>query len=666
MNIVFADLVHTGHACSAVPYGIATVAAYALHATGGEFSAFLTRTVAEISDCFEHAPPGVACFASYLWNEELSLAVARRIKERFPACVTVFGGPNYPLDACEQKSYLENHPQIDFFIFREGEGAFLGLYSTLKAYAFDTAALKGRGVSIPGCHYIHGADFVAGEAVPAVSLDGMPSPYLTGLCDRFLLEGYVPIIQTTRGCPFVCAYCQEGADYYNPIRRYDPARTKMELRHIAARAVSRKLFIADSNFGMYPEDLAVADEIARIQDQFAWPDFVDCISGKNNKSLVLQTAGKIRGGQFSAAIQSSDGTVLNNIRRRNVSIEEMIETASEIDLYETHSFSEIILALPGDTAAAHMRSAGDLMDAGIHVVRSHQFIMLPGAELSSAENRRKYGLETRFRVIPNTSGAHQLFGQSFAAPEIDEICVAGNTMTFEEYLDCRCFDLSVEILYNNGMFYELQQFLKQQGVSISSYILHVHRRARSAPSLAWLYEQYLVDARELWKTRDAVHAFLRIPGVMERYRVGELGRNEQLAYKAVAIFEKMSEMVEICYDAARDMLSSAGRLQGDVSHYVSELMQFDLYRKVDPLDLESRYTGSFGYDFIELMKNKFAVNPFEYKSKSKIDIEFAHSELYRNYMRSMHEKLSSGIQGYAAVISTNPKIRDYFREASQV
>lgn len=665
MKVVFADLVHKDHTCNAVPYGSALVAAYAMKKIGSGISVSITKKTDEIALHFEKQQPAVVCFSSYIWNTELSLDVARRIKERFSACITVFGGPNYPVDPAEQEELLKRHPEIDFFICREGEEAFVRLYFALEQFGFDAAALKENGYRISGCHYYCTGNFVAGDELPVLDLDEVPSPYLSGLCDRYLQEGYTPIIQTTRGCPFVCAYCQEGDRYFNAIRRYSLERTNKELWHIAQRAASRKLYIADSNFGMYPEDLEIAEEISHIQEQLGWPDFVDCISGKNNKSLVLNTAGKIRGGQFSAAIQSSDANVLHNIKRENISITELIETASEIDLYNTHSFSEIILALPGDTVDIHIKSVCDLIGAGIHVIRSHQFIMLPGAELSSAENRRKYGLETRFRVMPNTSASYELFGQSFHVPEIDEICVANDVMRYEDYLESRCFDLSVEIFYNNGVFFELHQFLKQQDISISSYILQLHKQVHDNQNLAKLYRDFVVDTQELWETRGELEAFLQQPGVIDKYAAGELGRNEQLAYKAAAFFENMEDLIEHSYNVAVDLLRASANCNDEILRYLYELKQFDLFRKVNPVAVDATYTGSFHYDFSELLKLRFAVDPNDFKLAEKADFVFSHSEKYRNYIVSMNSNLSSGFKGYVAVINSNPKIRDYFRDVSR-
>jgi len=80
------------------------------------------------------------------------------------------------------------------------------------------------------------------------------------------------------------------------VRRYSEGRVKSDLQYIASVATSSTLWLADSNFGMYPEDLATTRELARSQKEQGRPDKVLSISGKNNKERVLQAAAIIRGG----------------------------------------------------------------------------------------------------------------------------------------------------------------------------------------------------------------------------------------------------------------------------------------------------------------------------------------------------------------------------------
>jgi hypothetical protein len=434
---------------------------------------------------------------------------------------------------------------------------------------------------------------------------------------------------------------------------------------VAAIAASSTLLLADSNFGMYPDDISSAEKLANVQKEHGWPGFIISISGKNNKERVLRTASTIKGGMFSAAIQSSDPVVLANIKRSKVSIKELIESATEQDFRDSHSFSEIIVALPGDSFSSHCKSAADLIDAGIHVVRSHQLIMLPGAEIASVESRNRFGLRTKFRVINNTAHAYSLFGKPFRAPEVDEICVSSNTMSFQEYLDCRCFDLAVEIFYNNGVFSELHAFMKHQGIAVSTFIIRLNECLWDDPKLEKVFSGFLDDTQELWDTREELEIFLQQPGVLDRYENGELGRNEQLAYKAVALFDTMDALVALAYGVATDQLLQSGGLSPRVTDYLDQLMRFDLLRKQNMLSAGEELTGLFHYDFCGLSEAGFNTLPWEYRIKGETLLHFSHADKHKRFLSDVETLLSYGLHGYATVISTNPKILEYFRVVSK-
>ena len=63
-------------------------------------------------------------------------------------------------------------------------------------------------------------------------------------------------------------------------------------------------------------------------------------------------------------------------------------------------------------------------------------------------------MQTRYRLQPKCFGNYELYGESLSCAEIDELCVANNTMNYDEYLKCRFLNLTVELFYNNRVFKE--------------------------------------------------------------------------------------------------------------------------------------------------------------------------------------------------------------------
>ena len=53
-------------------------------------------------------------FSNYIWNTQYNLTLARKIKEKYPDCVILFGGHNVP----DNFSFLEKYPYIDGYLDR--------------------------------------------------------------------------------------------------------------------------------------------------------------------------------------------------------------------------------------------------------------------------------------------------------------------------------------------------------------------------------------------------------------------------------------------------------------------------------------------------------------------------------------------------------------------
>ena len=64
--------------------------------------------------------PDIVGFSTYVWNHNWNLTLAKKIKQKWPNCLIVFGGPSI------NESWL-THDFIDVAMFGEGEMAWVDL-----------------------------------------------------------------------------------------------------------------------------------------------------------------------------------------------------------------------------------------------------------------------------------------------------------------------------------------------------------------------------------------------------------------------------------------------------------------------------------------------------------------------------------------------------------
>jgi len=705
--ISFADLGHSGHFCNTTtPYGVSLVAAYALQSLGDQIDAKIVKLPAALSAYLEKTVPKVACFSSFTWGFEVSYAFARRIKQRFPSTVTVFGGPNYPLETDKQEKFLLGHPAIDFYICRDGELPFLELLKTMMERDFDIEGIKRDRMSLPSCHYVSDGTIVRGDLAPTFKdLDLIPSPYLMGLLDEFLRDDFTPLFQTTRGCPFFCTFCEESDAYFNKIRRYSLGRIREELHYMAQRATIPLLKNADSNFGMFEEDLDICRELVATKRQFGWPKVYEGISGKNKKERLIEAARILAGHDheggstgltniyLSAAVQSMDPEVLRNINRSNISVDDTMALARAGTEFGSNSVSEIILCLPGDTRKAHFDALFDMMDCGINKVRAHQLTMLPGAELATKSTREKFKMRTAWRVHPNTVIPYEVFGETFYAPEIDEICVENSTMSFEDYLECRVLCLTIEVFYNEDIFKELLVFLRKHGVSFRTFILEVNDRVRSdSEPLRKVYEDFWRESHEIFESRAELMAFLDQPGIRKKHEIGEMGNNEQMMYRAIMRLRLAEDLHQAAFGAARRLLGSAIEENPSIDTFLRELQMYSLARRTDMFSTDKVIEHVFHYDFVGLeeaispdapdgggvndglernSKDALHADPFVVGERGVkamefhpegIRIVFEHTQSQKEYIQSMISTYGLSDQGLGNIFGCLSAVDKFYRQ----
>ncbi len=604
--------------------------------------------------------PEVICFANYVWNFNLSYEFAKFVHKKSPKTIVVFGGPNYPIVDHEQSEFLKKNKEIDFYIAKEGEIPFVKLIESLVANNFEKETVKKEKIPSVHCVLSNGETVLSKVADRIKNLSEIPSPYLDGRLDEFFDGSLMPLVQTNRGCPFSCTFCVEGVGYYNKINKYCHEKVSKELDYIGKKMQSiRKkggrndLFIADSNFGMYKEDIFVAKELAKTQKKYGWPEYINVATGKNVKHRILETS-KIIGGalRLSGSVQSLDPKVQENIKRNNISAQGLMDLALSASEIGANSYSEIILGLPGDSKKAHFNTVKTVIEAGFNNIYLFQLMLLPGSEMSTKESVNKYGMKIKYRVLPRCYGKFKAKGEEIVSAEIEQICVSLNTLSYEDYLSCRFLHLIVTIFYNDGIFSSLLKFLNLKKLSIWRWI-ELLRDLKPGKNLNKVCEDFInATKNELWEDPKKLWDFVREDGVVEKYIDGELGNNLLFTYKSLAITDSIDDLADLAQEATIKLLSENNQDTSLNREFVLDCIKYHRHSiKNIFYKFKEATTDKFIFDIKLFLEDDEETDISKFKFKSNRELKFILSQKQQELIKNFVKTFGDNRVGISRILS---------------
>lgn len=560
MEIWLADLTYDQQslASDVVPAAIGGLAE--LIEVETNFSTRLFKQPQDLLDALAISQPEILGFSNYVWNAQISLKIAEIAKNCYPEIIIITGGPNISSHEDEIRSYLLNNASVDFAILKEGETGVVNLLKLLESKT--SIQVISEKVAINGVAFLDEKnELVKGDLERFLNLELLPSPYLSGKLDKWLDGKWLPVIQTNRGCPFTCTFCTEGQSYWSKVRKKPLDVIRLELDYIAKKIVQNDshrsdLLITDSNFGMYDQDIQVAIEIAHIQEKYDYPTYINVATGKNKKEKVLEVAKIVKGAmKLAGSVQSLDEKVLINIKRDNIKPESLMDMALEAAKIGTNTYSEVILGLPGDSVEAHLSTLQKLIDAGFTTIAAYQMMLLPATEMNLPETREKYGFVTRFRLLPRCYGYYHFKDTEFCVAEIEEIVVAHNSLSIEDYLFCRRFNLITTIFYNDGIFLEFHRLLKVLNISSYEWLKSISEKSKNSKINDFLLKFENDTLTELWESREELSSLVTSRSFIENAINGQIGNNVLFFYKALSLTIQIDEIFEVALDSFQEILS---------------------------------------------------------------------------------------------------------------
>ena len=402
-----------------LPHSIACVYTFVEEKNPGYFDVnrvvFRREAVAVASESMRN--DGMILFSCYMWNWEYNLELSKRIKEINPDAIIVFGGPQVSEFRLQEQQ--EEFDWVDSWIVSEGELSFEKLVNDLRT---------------------EGTVQKTYDAQRLMDLD-IPSPYVNGFFDTIIKENpeikWSTTLETNRGCPFKCSFCDWGSLTYSKIKKFPVPKVYQEIEWLGKNKIEY-IFVADANFGVFPErDSEIVDIMLEVQATYDYPKVFNANWHKNSRQNVIPIVKKLTSNGMNRgmtlSVQSMDTDVLKAIERKNMDMSHLKDMFDLIEKEGLGTYTELILPLPLETPDSWRKGLAEVLDIGQHnsiEIWFHQ--ILENAQSNAPEHKEEHQFET-VELAGYVSG--DLDDDDDGILERTEVVVGTRTMPYKDFID---------------------------------------------------------------------------------------------------------------------------------------------------------------------------------------------------------------------------------------
>jgi hypothetical protein len=212
------------------------------------------------------------------------------------------------------------------------------------------------------------------------------------------------------------------------------------------------------------------------------------------------------------------------------------------------------MPLPEETKETFIDGLHLVTDENIDRISSNTLVLLRGTELHHRDAREKYQMTTKWRLVPRQFGEYA--GER--AFEVEEVCIATNTMSFEEYKECRGIG-AVATLYSDPQFDVIYRHVRELGLSKFDLTLKIWERLQSGEhEISPIYNTYMQQTEsELFNSKEELLAFYNRPENFERLKTGEIGDNLIHRFRGAIFLKKAIPALELGYDCLEELVAQS-------------------------------------------------------------------------------------------------------------
>lgn len=360
--------------------------------------------------------PDVIGFSCYIWNISYVKVILADIKKVLPDVKIWAGGPEVSYHG---EAFLKEEPAVDLVMMGEGEITFAH---------FLKALLEGEDLKqVPGL-MVRNADgtFTDTGFRQVMDMSQIPFPY--AFMDMKELEHRIIYYESSRGCPFSCAYCLSSIDKKLRFRSLDLVLP--ELEWFLQAKVPQVKFV-DRTFNCKKSHAMAIWQYIRDHDNgvtnFHFEIAADLLDKDELDLLSTMRPGLV---QLEIGVQSTNEKTLEAIRRKT-DIEEICEITETINSWHNiHQHLDLIAGLPWEDLESFKKSFNDVYEMEPEQLQLGFLKVLKGSYMEE--------------LIPDCDLLYS------AAPPYEVLCT--KWLSYGDVLELKDIEEMTEVHYNSRQF----------------------------------------------------------------------------------------------------------------------------------------------------------------------------------------------------------------------
>lgn len=345
--------------------------------------------------------PTVVGFSVYIWNELFSFELAKKLKEKLPNIYIIWGGPQ--CDIKYNEKFFQTYPFIDLVVPSDAYGE-RSIANILDNISTNDGKLIAKDVQY--CYWPSTQLTVNFNSLSPNKKDfcwpknplraqySYIKPFLSQLAD---LRSFL-MVETSRGCPYKCAFCDWGGGIYTKTVKKDFSIVLDELLWAGENKIDG-IWFTDANFGMYDIDIEYIKHVIAVNKKYNFPKQITIqptkVKIENLFKIYALLSDADMLSHYQISIQDLDDTVKKNVDRVDFSFEDQVKMFKELQARKyLPIWIEGIIGLPGSSMSTIKDAIQRISLEKLPFPIWYHWILLPATPAYDSTYRDKFKLVT--------------------------------------------------------------------------------------------------------------------------------------------------------------------------------------------------------------------------------------------------------------------------------